>query len=93
MRAGSCNAPGYSASLNPGVQKTKDGMTGVVIQEQAFALARLELQVLGVSVAIDLEAAARLDAGQHTHTGPLVIPSSAAIRRAIFSLLTVDEAR
>ena len=42
-------------------------MNGVVIQEQAFAIARLELQVLDVSIAVDLEAAARLDAGQHAH--------------------------
>ena len=37
--------------LNTRVQETEDWMNHVVVQEQALAQTRLELQVLGVSVA------------------------------------------
>src|SRR5207245_4481915 len=53
--------------LNAGVQEAEDGINDVVVQEQALADTRLELQVLRVTVAVDLKGAARLDATQHTH--------------------------
>ena len=66
--------------LNAGVQEAEHGMNGVVVQEQALAETGLELQLLGVAVAIDLEGAARFDACQHTHQaiGDAVLGSDAA---------------
>ncbi len=59
--------------LNAGVQKAKHRMYPVVVQEEALAVARLQFQFLGLAVAVDLEAPARLYATQHTHQ-PVVNP-------------------
>src|SRR6266571_4315134 len=76
--------------LNAGVQETEDGMNGGVIQEQALAHTRLELQMLGGPVAVDLEAAAWLDAGQHAHR-PLSDPVFGS--NAASDILLVDFGR
>ena len=53
--------------LNAGAHEAQHRVHPVVVQEEALAVARLQFQFLGLAVAVNLEAPARLHTTQHAH--------------------------